>query len=29
MQIQDEDGIEFLDIKLKLQNSKTAEDVFC
>ena len=26
MQIQDKVGIEFLDIKLKLQNSKTAED---
>ena len=28
MQVQDEDRIEFLDLKLKLQNSKIAVDVF-
>ena len=28
MQVQDEDGIEFLDLKLKLENSKIAVDVF-
>ena len=28
MQAQDEDGIEFLDVKLKLENSKIAVDVF-
>ena len=28
MQVQDEDGVEFLDLKLKLENSKIAEDVF-
>ena len=28
MQIQDEEGIEFLDIKLKLENSKIVVDVF-
>ena len=26
MQVQDEDGIEFLELKLKLENSKTAAD---
>ena len=28
MQVQDEDGIEFLDVKLKLENSKIAVDAF-
>ena len=28
MQVQDEDGIEFLDLKLKLENSKITVDVF-
>ena len=28
MKVQDEDGIEFLDLKLKLENSKIALDVF-
>ena len=28
MQVQDEDGIEFLDLKLKLENSKIAVDAF-
>ena len=28
MQVQDEDGIEFLDLKLELENSKIAVDVF-
>ena len=28
MQVQDEDGIEFLDLKLKLENSKVAVDIF-
>ena len=28
MQVQDDDGIEFLDLKLKLENSKIAVDVF-
>ena len=28
MQVQDEDGIEFLDLKLKLENSKIGVDVF-
>ena len=28
MQVQDEDGIEFLDLRPKLENSKVAVDVF-
>ena len=28
IQVQDEDGIEFLDLKLKLENSKVAVEVF-
>ena len=28
MQVQDEDGIEFLELKLKLENSKITVDVF-
>ena len=28
MQVQDEDAIEFLDLELKLENSKIAVDVF-
>ena len=28
MQVQDEDGIEFLDLKLKLENIKVVVDVF-